>query len=75
MGVHPFARALDDMPSKLIDKQGRRSITDEVKIQKFFNNIPDIIKKAITAHLTDDMTCNDIVTKSAQFANTPVWTW
>ena len=67
MGVHRFARALYDMQSKLIDKLGRKSITDEVKIRQFLNNIPDIIKKAITPHLTDNMTCDDIVTQSEQF--------
>ena len=37
LGVHRFARALDDMQSKLIDKQGRKSITEEVMIRKFLN--------------------------------------
>ena len=67
MGVQRFARALGDIQRKLIDKQGRKSITDEVKIMKFLNNIPDIIKKSITAHLTDDVTYNHIVRKSEQF--------
>ena len=67
MGVHRFATVLDDMPSKSIDKQGHKSITDEVKIQKFLNNIPHIIKKSITLHLTDDMSYNDMVTKLEQF--------
>ena len=67
MGVHRFARALDDMQCKLIDKQGCKSITDEVTIRKFLNNIPDIIKKSITLHLTDNVTHNDIVTNSEQF--------
>ena len=67
MGVHPFARALDDMQSKLIDKWGRKFLTDDVNIRKFLNNIPDIIKKSITIHLTNDMTYNDIVTKSKRF--------
>ena len=67
MGVRRFGRALDNMQSKLIDKPGRKSITEEVNIRKFLNNIPDIIKKSITPHLTDDMIYNDIVTKSEQF--------
>ena len=66
MGVHRFGRALDDMESKLIDKQGRTSITNDVKISKFLNNILDIIKQFITPDLTDDMTYNDIITKSEQ---------
>ena len=56
MGVHLFARALDDMQSKLIDKHGHKSITEEVKIRKFLTNISDVIKKSLTPHLTDDMT-------------------
>ena len=67
MGVHPFARALNAMQSKLIYKQGYKSITAQVKIRKFYNNILDIIKKSITAHLTENMTYNDIVTESEQF--------
>ena len=67
MVVHRFARALDDMPSMLIAQQGHKSITDAVEIKKFLNNISDIIKKSITHHLTDEMTHNDIVTKSEQF--------
>ena len=67
MGVHRFARTPDDMQSKLSHKQGRKSITDEVKISKFLNNMPYIIKKSITAHLSHDITHNDIVTKSQQF--------
>ena len=46
MGVHCFARALDDMQSELIDKQRHKSITDEVKIRKFLNNISDVSKKS-----------------------------
>ena len=64
MGVHRFARAPDDMQRRLIDKQGRKSITDEVKIRTFLNYIPDIIKKSITQHAIDDTTYHDIVTKS-----------
>ena len=64
MAVHRFARALDDMQSKLIHKQGHKSITEEVKIRKFLNNISDVIKKSLTPYLTDDMTFNQIVTKS-----------
>ena len=67
MCIDRFARAQYNMKSKLIDKQDRMSITDEVKIPKFLNIIPDIIKKSITLHLTYDMTYNDIVTKSEQF--------
>ena len=63
MGVHRFARALDDMQSKLIDKQGHKSIIEEVKISKFLNNMSDVINKSLTPDLTDDMTCNQIVTK------------
>ena len=67
MGVHRFARSLDDMQSKLMDIQGHKSITDEVKIRKFLNNILDIIKKSWTPHLTDDIIFNQIVIKSQQF--------
>ena len=67
MGVPGFARALDDMQSKLIDKQAHKSITEEVKLRKFLNNISYVIKKSLTSHLTDDMTLNQIVTKSEQF--------
>ena len=54
------------MHRKLIDKQYRKSITDEVKIRKFLNNIADIIKKSITPDPSDDMTYHDIVNKSEQ---------
>ena len=67
MCVHHFTRALYDMLSKLIDKQGHKSITEEVKIRKFLNYISDVIKKSLTPHLTYDMTFNQIVTKSEQF--------
>ena len=67
MVVHRYSRALDDMLSKLIDKQGYKSITEEVKIRKFLNNISAVIKKSLTPHLTDDMTFDQIVTKSEQF--------
>ena len=56
MCVHRFASGLYDMQSMLIDKASRKSITDEVKIRKLLKNIPDIIEKTITPHLTDDMT-------------------
>ena len=67
MGVHRFARALDHMQCKLLDKQGRKSITEEVKISKLRNNICNVSKKSITRHFTDDMTFNEIVTKSEEF--------
>ena len=54
------------MQSKLIDKQGRNSVTDVVKIRNLQNNIPDIIKKSIAPHLTEDRTHTDIVTNKAQ---------
>ena len=68
MGMHRSTRALHHTHSKLMHTQGRKSITAEVKIRKFLNNISDVIRKSITAHLPDDMTYNDIVTKSEQFA-------
>ena len=55
MSINCFTRASDNMQSKLIDKQGSKSITEEVKIRKLRNNISDIIKKSVTPHLTDDM--------------------
>ena len=67
MGVHRFARASDDMQSKLIYKQCHKSITEQVKIRKFLNNISNVIDKFLTPHLTDQMTFNKIVTKSEQF--------
>ena len=63
MGIHRFTRALDEMQRILIAKQGCKSIADEVKIRKFLYDIPDNIKKSIRAHLTNDMTYYDIVTK------------
>ena len=36
-------------------------------MRKFLNNIPDIINKAITPHLTDNLLHNDIVPKSEEF--------
>ena len=66
MGLQPLTRGLDNMQSKLIHKQGRKSITDELESRKFLNNSPDLIKKYITRHLTDEMTHTDIVTKSEQ---------
>ena len=70
IGIHCFATGLYYMQSKLIDKQGRKSITDEVKIRKLLHNIPDIIKKSIKLHLPDDITYNDIISKSEQFEAT-----
>ena len=67
MGVHCFVRALDDMQSKLIDKQGRNWITEEVKVIKLPNKISYVIKKSLTPHLRGDMTFNQIVTQSEQF--------
>ena len=67
MSVPRLARGRDDMRSKLIDKEGRKSITDEVKIRKLHNHILDIIKKSITAYLTDDVIYNHIVNRSEQF--------
>ena len=55
MGVYRFTSALDDMQRESIDKQDRKSITDDGNIRKFLHNIPDMIKKSITPHLTDDM--------------------
>ena len=67
MGVHRFGRAVDIMQSQLINQQGRKAITHEVKISKFRNNIMDIIKKSIALHLTDDMIQTAILTKLEQF--------
>lgn len=68
IGIHHFVRALGNTHSKLIHKQARKSITAELKIREFHNNISDVIKESITAHLPDDMTYNDILTKSEEFA-------
>ena len=64
MGVHLLKRALYNMQSKLIDKEACKSITDEVKIREFLNEIPDVFKKSITPHLTNDMSYSYIITKS-----------
>ena len=65
--VHHFARALDDMQSKLIDKPCRKSITEEVKIRNFPNNISGVIKTSLTSQLTHNITFNQRDTKSEQF--------
>ena len=70
IGIHRVASALDDLQSKLIDKQGHKSIAGEVKMSKFLNNKPDIIKKSITPHLRDYVTYNDIVTKCEKCGGT-----
>lgn len=63
MAIHLFARVRNDIQSKYIDKQGHKSITDEVKIRLFLDNIPNFIKRSITSHLKDNMTYNDIISK------------
>ena len=64
MYLHPFARAKDAMQCKLIDKQGRKWITDEVKIRKCLCHIPDIIYMSIIPYSSNDLTCNRIVSNS-----------
>ena len=55
------------MQSKFSNKQGRKLITDDIKIRKFLHNIAAHIKKSITPYLRHEMTYNDIVMKLEQF--------
>ena len=54
------------MKSTLIDRQGHQWITEQVKIRKLLNQVPEVITASISTHLTDDMTFHEIDIKSEQ---------
>ena len=62
MLVHHLSIDMDNIHSKVIAKQGSKSITDGVEIRKLLDFITDVIKESITHDLRDDVTYNAIIT-------------
>ena len=67
MFVHHLAIELENIQTKVIDKQGSKSITHVVEIRKFLHFITDVIKESIRHDLIDDVTKNEILTTSEKY--------
>jgi hypothetical protein len=61
MGIHEFSNWLNEMQIKLIDKHGNQSISDEVKRQKFLNNLPPYMEETLRPQIKDDWGFDKIV--------------
>ena len=55
-GVHTYARELDELQTKLTDKDGEQIITEQGKIKKFINSIPAEVQAKVKGETNEDMT-------------------
>jgi len=63
MGFKTFANLLEDLQIKLIDKDGKQCISEEVKRRKFLNHLPEYMVTTLVPQILDSLTFNDLVKK------------
>ena len=63
IGVYVFARILNDLQTRLRNKKGEMTISDEVKLRKFINTIPDYMQRVVKTKMTEKEYIYDEVIK------------
>ena len=61
MGIKKFSNWLTEMQLKLIDKQGKPSISEEVKRRKFLNHPPQYMEGTLIPQIQEDWTYEYLV--------------
>ena len=60
-GVHTYTRELDELQTKLTDKDGEQIITEQGKIRKFINSIPSEVQAKVKGETNEEMTFEQVV--------------
>jgi len=63
MSIKTFANWLEELQIKLIDKDGKQIISEEVKRRKFLNNLRDYIETTLVPQILDSWIFNNLVKK------------
>ena len=61
IGIKKFSNWLTEMQLKLIDKQEKQSISEEVKTRKFLNHLLQYIEATLMPQIKEDRTCEYLV--------------
>ena len=61
MGIKKFSNWLTKIKLKDIDKQGKQSISKEVKIREFLNHPPQYMETTLISQINEDWTCEYLV--------------
>ena len=59
--IKKFSNWLTEMQLKIIDKQGKQSISEEVKRRKFLNHLLEYMKATLISQIKEDWTYEDLV--------------
>ena len=68
MGIKNFCNWLPEMQLKLIHKQGKQSISEEVKRRKFLNHLPQYIEDILIPQIKKDWTYEHQVQQAEFYA-------
>jgi len=64
MSIKTFAKWLEELQIKLINKDGNQCISKEVKDRKFLNHLPDYMETTLVPQILDTWTFNNLVKKA-----------
>jgi len=64
MGIKTFAKWLEELQVKVIDKDGNQCISEEVEHRKSLNHLPDYMETTLVPQILDSWTFNDLVKKA-----------
>jgi hypothetical protein len=67
MGIKKFSNWLTEMQLKLIDKQGKQSISEEVKRRKFLNHLPPYMEATLIPQIKEDWTYEYLVQQAESY--------
>jgi len=67
MGIKTFANWLEELRIKLIDKEGNQCISEEVKLRKFLNRLPEYIETTLVPQILVSWMFNDLVKKAESY--------
>jgi len=64
MSIKTFANWLEELPIKFIDKDRNQCLSEQVKLRKFLNHLPDYMETTLVPQILDLWTFNDVVKKA-----------
>ena len=67
MGIKKFSNWLTEMQLKLIGKQGKQSISAEVKRRKFLKHLPQYMEATLISQIKEDWTYEYLVQQAESY--------
>ena len=67
MGIKKLFNWLTEMQLKLIDKQEKQSISEEVKRRKYLNHLPQYMEATLIPQIKEDQTCEYLAQQAESY--------